>query len=411
MKKMFALYNKGTFLYPLVFIPLLIAVFGCAQDSIFYGISNEVAPTDPLIVGGPTKIVRANEKLYVANGTIYEYDTAGNGTWVGSPKPDGKVQDLAVVSGPGGDTLYALSVTGTGLDFTLWEWDKTTTGWKPIGIDGGDYTVIQNIFGGGDTLFAGVSRSNGDGGNDYAVYYKEGDKLHLLGGSEETAILSGAGRIGTDYYLATIGSGIYKATFGSPPAASEVTTIPHTNITGFLQYNYIDSTTSSPVETIIGVTRDGYIVRGTSAGFTSPTTSLGVALTGAIALAGAYDYSTTPPASGAKLLLLGIRGGYSSTVHGYVEVDFGEDPLTIGNSYREPGRTDPTGIAQNENYRSTLRKYPVTSIVFLPRISTSTGPGAPDNAGDPIMFASTPKDGFYSYRNRSDGGWQWNHEE
>ncbi|MDR1597031.1 MAG: hypothetical protein LBR99_04930, partial [Treponema sp.] len=70
---MVILHNKVKLLAPLVLIPLLFAAFGCAQDSIFYNISNEVAPTDPLIVGGPTKIVEANEKLYVANGNIYEY--------------------------------------------------------------------------------------------------------------------------------------------------------------------------------------------------------------------------------------------------------------------------------------------------------------------------------------------------
>jgi hypothetical protein len=379
----------------------LFAASGCAQDSIFYNISNEVAPTDPLIVGGPTKIIRTEEKLYVANGNIYEYDLAGNGTWVGSTKPGGKVQDLAVVSGSGGDTLYALSVTGTGLDFGVWEWDKADDVWNPIGIAGNDYTVIQSIFGGGDKLFAGLSRSNDTGGNDYAIYYKEGDKLLLL--YKDTAILSGAGKIGNDYYLATRGSGIYKASFGTSLSVVPLVTKSSTYIAGFLQRP----------DLIIAATTDGYILCGTSAGFTSPTTSLGVTFTGAIELTVAYDYSKTPPAPvpDKELLLLGIKGGYSSSYHGYVEVDFVTSTLTVGNSARIPGNEDPTSIAATKNYNSTLRKYPVTSIVSLPQISKSTAANAPENASDPIMFASTPKDGVYSYRNRSDGGWQWNHEE
>jgi hypothetical protein len=393
---MFTLYNKVKLLAPLVLILPLFVVPGCAQDSIFYNISTEVAPTDPLILGGPTKIVRADGKLYVANGDIYEYDLEGNGTWAGSKKPGGKVQDLAVVSGPGGDTLYALSVTGTGLDFGLWEWDKAGDVWNPIGIAGEDYTVIQSIFGGGDKLFAGLSKSNDNGGNDYAIYYKEGDKLLLL--CKETAILSGAGKIGNDYYLATMGKGIYKS---SPPDVSPVSSSTK-NIAGFFQ---------ARTDLIIAATRDGYILCGTSAGFTSPTTSLGVTFTGAIELTHAYDYSKTPPASVSdkELLLLGIQGRTSS--HGYVEVDFDTSTLKAGNAAREPGRSDFTSISKNENYRSTLRKYPITSIVCLPQISQSTAADAPENANDPIMFASTPKDGFYSYRNRSNGGWQWNHEE
>jgi hypothetical protein len=394
---------KAKLLTLLVLIPLLFMAPGCAQDSIFYNISTEVAPTDPLIVGGPTKIIRADGKLYVANGNLYEYDTAGNGTWAGSEKPGGKVQDLAVVSGAGGDTLYALSVVGTGLDFGVWEWDKAGKVWKPIGLEPGDYSVIQCIFGGGDKLFAGVSRTNENGGNDYAIYYKEGDKLLLL--HEGTEILSGAGQIGNAYYLATLGSGIYKAIFGTSPGVFPVTTATSSMyIAGFLQ---------PEPDLIIAATRDGYIMCGTPMGFTSPTTSLGVRFTGAIELTTAYDYSTTPPAPvpNKGLLLLGIQGSSSSTYHGYVEVDFDTSTKTAGNAFREPGRIEPTAIAQNEKYRSTLRKYPVTSIAWLPKISESTAADVPDNADDPIMFASTPKDGFYSYRNRSDGGWQWNHEE
>ncbi|MFP3041771.1 hypothetical protein LQZ19_08100 [Treponema primitia] len=398
---MFTLYDKIKLFMPAVLLPLLFIAAGCAQDSILDDISHEVAPTKPLIKGGPSKMIKAAEKLYVANGNIFEYDLAGNGHWERSAyEPGGNIKDLAVASG----SLYALSVFGTELDFRVFQ--KSGNTWTQLEVDSSDtngYTVVQSIFGAGDQLFAGASK-----GTSRAILYKNGNKLLFLTETKEdpdealNGVLTGAGVIDNVYYLGTLGDGILKVTF-APPAAPVITMATLTNgpasaipqrIAGFLQP---DS------NHIIAASRNGNILYGTKDGFT--ITSLGGTFTGALTLAWAYDYTGSSPVPGtSQLLLIGINGGTSYANHGYREVLFDINSGVVG-GHKNPGGDDPTSIAKNGNYGSTLERYPVTSICALEHSINN------DPDSDPIMFASTPKEGLYSYRNRSSGGWQWNHEE
>ncbi|GHV26965.1 hypothetical protein AGMMS4952_07900 [Spirochaetia bacterium] len=423
---MVMLYDKVKLWGPALIL-LLAGIAGCQQNSIFHDIANEVPPVEPLISGSPSKIVKSDSynKLYVTNGKIYEFDLGGNGRWYKSDNRNinGQIRDVAAA----GNSLYALSIVGTGLDFRVWK--KTKTGdadgtWEPLEIKSDDthsYTTVNTIFGAGKTLFAGASKSNGSGGNDYAILYEAGGKLVFL--IETAGILSGAGKIVDDaYYLGTMGSGIFRwdGTFAIPATVDpdcpplpdgSLPTIP-TNIAGFLQPDptNIAGFLQPDPSYIIAASRNGVILTGTAEGFRVAEKSLGYTLTGALALSKAYDYGSNnkanppDPDGDVTLLLFGIQGGSSSYNHGYRETVIDTDTwlLSDSSSSREPGNTKPTGIATNGNYTSTLKRFPVTAIFALEHISASNT--------NPIMFAATPGDGFYSYRNRS-GTWQWNHED
>ena len=82
------------FLLVLVFI-----LFSCGQDSIFYDISNEPEPKDPLIDGSPTNMVVLKNKLYVGtrmSNQIYYYASyEGDPSWRAITLPTGYLGDLA----------------------------------------------------------------------------------------------------------------------------------------------------------------------------------------------------------------------------------------------------------------------------------------------------------------------------
>jgi hypothetical protein len=349
------------------------------QDAIFEFISNEQPPTDPRIEGSPSKIVSisnpawdTNEKLYVANGSIWEYDMGG--WWHGFGGPGGYVADVAATS----TALYAYTIHNTSTAV----WKKTTRGggWTLIGNSTG-YGFIQNIYGAGNQLFATGAMADGSGGNsgNYAILYETSGSFSNLVNTG-SAILTGAGVIGSDYYLGTLGNGIYKVTGAPSPGSTSPLAAP-THIAGFLQAN---------TNLIIAVTRGSSIWRGTSAGFTDTGSSVGLTCTGGLALTKTF---TNSPST--DLLLIGIRGGTSSS--GYYEADI--DLSTGAVSYvRPPGISGPGSIEPNGNYGSSLKRYPVNHLFA----DTTQSP--------PVIFAATQGNNLYSYRSRS-GVWQWNYEE
>jgi hypothetical protein len=190
------------------------------------------------------------------------------------------------------------------------------------------------------------------------------------------------------YYLATERNGIYKV--DSNFVATTVTSGPTlSDVAGLLQAgeNYI-----------IGVSTDGRILKIDSFGLEVADTSLGGAYTGALAL-----MDIPQQTDGSKLLLLGYKNKSSSTsyTHGYMELQFnGANTLPRGTA-RVPGSAQPSSVSDYRQYDSSLRRHPVTALWAL----------QPENGAPPVVFAATSNDGLYSYRDRSDGGWQWNHEE
>jgi hypothetical protein len=395
---MFKSYNKLKLLPALAVSALLLVTGSCNQDSIFNYISSETAPTQAKIKGAPSRIVGAdivvngavnpNEKLYVANGNIWEYAPAQG--WQRIAGPGKFVADVAAIADGVSDSVvyaYAIDNTSTGV------WKKNGAAWTPVAPPS-DYRFIQNIFGAKDVLFAGAKRAD----NNYAILYlKQAEtEFKVLPGTEGTDLLSGAGVAGGSYYLATMGSGIYQASgFGGPDAPSVVPltatpSIPAT-IAGFLQ-----AKTTAGDDCVVGVSRSGYILYIDPSGLKAPGVSLGGTYSGALAL---MEYPN-PPTGGDKLLLLGYEGSGSYN-HGYMELFFNIDTGQVTGDARAPGANQPSSVQNSDQYESSLRRYPVTSLWVLPRAG-----------GDPsIIFAATTNQGLYSYRLRSDGGWQWNHEE
>jgi hypothetical protein len=409
MINMFRLYTKMKLLPFLAAVFLLFLVAGCNQDSIFDDISWETAPTQPKIKGSPSKIVEASvdgRKLYVANGRLWECDPSNPAAarWNQASGPEGYVVDVTSVTDGSAGILYVLTINNTSTRV----WKKDGAGWTAVARLG-DYDFIQNIFGAGDTLFAAGAKRAGDDYNYAILYYQQPDPADQDPGFRfltETgkSLLSGAGKVGADYYLATLGSGIYKVPDSGALTATAVTRDPPlpANIAGFLQ---------AEDDAIIGISKGGYILYIDPTGIKDPGASLGGTYTGALALLDSPDPQPDPQGGFFdKLLLLGYRGANSSYRHGYLEVQFnlvngdhegnsrvpGADPNQPSSIKKDPERKD-------QQYTSSLRRYPVTALWVLPSADPAKTPS--------VLFAATTNQGVYSYRDRSDGGWQWNHEE
>ncbi|MDR2392569.1 MAG: hypothetical protein LBD93_00185 [Treponema sp.] len=329
----------------------------CNQDPIFYGISLEVEPVDPRLVGMPTRIVAVEDSLYVASkfsSAIHCYEGASG--WKEVPKrPGGAILELAatetqlyaLTGEPGSTALYALSVSDTNAD------------WKQITSN---YGNIQSIYGAGDRLFAGAMIDT----STFGMFYDNAGKLEALSGG--SGFLQGAAVYAGTYYLA--GTGIYSLEGTSLTLVSDTAGI---TVVGLLQVG----------DGILGV-GDGKILYGPSGGFT--VEDKGVTFTGALALWGKKGKEAK------TLLLLGIQGSSTSTTHGYRELVLKEDSLDPGDmSLKTPGNNpEASSISNYDKYSSSLGKHPVMALFQAP---------------DGILFAGTTKNGLWSYRNE-----QWNAE-
>jgi hypothetical protein len=366
----------------LAFTLLVMGLVGCAQDSIFDDISHEVPPRDPLIKGGPSKIVEANNKLYVTNGSIFEYNGS---SWSRSNGPGGYVTDIAASTKNGG-TLYAMTLSGASSAV----YKKSNSGWVPVGNTSA-YDFIQCIFGAGDVLFAGSAKRSGDG-YGYAILYDDddGNGLRLL--KTTTGLLSGAGTIDGAYYLATMGDGIIKAEpFGGGSPPSTIGTLPNAPplVAGLIQ---------AQDNLIIAAGRNGAIIIINNSHSDGVLFSYGSSFTGALA----FWQTVAMEAEHQALILVGIKGGSTSYNHGYQELLFDTEGTSISGSLRDPGKEQPSSVDDNPKYNSTLRRFPVNALWVLNGTETESPPL--------IMFAATRKDGLRSYRPRS-GDWQWNAED
>jgi hypothetical protein len=389
MLRLFAIVRNAT---PLALVSLLLLAVGCNQDPIFDYISGETAPTKAKIRGAPSKMVSVTtsnggetvEKLYLANGRLWEYQVSASGSrWNRSAGPGGFVADVASTSD---GVLYALVIDNAASKV----WRNSGSGWTALGLPG-DYNFIQNIFGAGDALFATGAKRAGDD-YDYAILNKNDSNQLIVLRETSNAYLTGAGKVGTNYYLAAWGQGIYTASGAGSISLVESALSGPTDVAGLLQ---------ADDNTIIGISKGGRLlyIDGATPSITVEDTSLGGTYSGALAL---MD-SPEPQDGFDKLLLLGTKT-QSSYAHGYLELRFNIAPPSGSPRHdgtpRVPGQNQPSSIKDYKQYDSSLRRYPVTALWVLPK----TGQ-------DPqVIFAATSNEGLYSYRSRS-GDWEWNHEE
>jgi hypothetical protein len=346
---------------------LLMGLAGCGQDPLFYHISYEEEPVDPVIEGTPGKIVVDSQKnLYTSNGRIFVCDTTQPGSWYALGGDPGTVYDVTLV----GDTLYCMTISGS--DTGVWKKDQN--GWQPIPNDTG-YSFIQSVFGTDDRLFVGA-RQSGSSGN-FAILYEDGNKLSLL--TTLNGNLNGAVQIGSTYYLATQGKGILEVSSLAPnisPPALQGT--GNTHIMALL----LDG------GKLAAATRDGTIFYG------DPTAlqpnSYSYTFTRAFAL-------WTNPDTQNKLLLVGLRGGSSSSSNGYREIPINNGNLGVIRSPGE-GATGETTVSNTAKYNSSLQKQAVNAIIMAPDEFSIE-----EAVTYPVIFASTQKSGLWVYR---DGSWK-----
>jgi hypothetical protein len=343
-------------------LPLALGLFllaSCNQAPIFYYISNEYEPKDPLISGGPTKILEFQGLPHVSNGRLYQYEA---GSWQQLPDPDQSrsVKDIAVTT----DYLYTLSISGTDSSAELRR--KGAGGWETWTARG----PIQAVYGAGDTLFAGM--------NNVLYYVNAAGGLAELRDFGSNGELQGAVFFDGKYYIATTGRGIYAV--DQPYDLNDETEPLRTSLDAG-QISGLFKIEAPAGSAVIAVSGNG---------------KLWWAQTDNNKIIGEYGdmvFSGAAAVWNNELLLLGIRQGSAYYTYGYRELPL--DAVIAGNSPSLLTPGEGTGrnssVGNYAKYSTSLGKHVINSLY---------------QAQDGVLFASTQKNGLWSYRND-----EWNAEE
>jgi len=369
---------------------LILLLFSCNQDSIFYDISNEPEPRDPLIYGSPTNIVLLNNRLYAGtrmSNKIYCY-ASNNGVlgWVAVPLPSGYYLGQLATDG---DSLYVLMFQNRdplkssmirSYNVSSGNWDMT----YPMS----GYS-IQTIFGVGNRIFAGGQYQNNR--QNFAIIFLDKAQDSLTVVKYGTKLLKGAAQDASGtIYLATAGSGMFtfdESSLDTTPVAGT----EKANLNGIISVDGY----------IVAVGADGTVYTDVAGRFNN--FNAGVSFTGAMGIWRDRKNQWKP-----SLLLLGIRGKGSSLAHGYREMVLANGRPTI--NIKSPGDGSPTSVVNKAKYDAGIGTHPVESIYQVPDYN-SGGPFyyndfANDPAWEPPIFASTSKNGLWAYRKG-----EWNAED
>lgn len=342
----------------------------CSQSPLFFDISKEVAPKNPIIQGSPTKMVASavtgSNRLYVANGSIWSYDGT---SWTRAAQPSGTVRDLAATT----TALYALTVDGTGSTTTrLW---KTTDGtaWNPVANTTG-YDFIDSIYGANAELFAGAHMAST---GTYGIFYDNADTLASVKTDLGSGgVLVGAVWDGTNYYVATSSLGIF---YGTGAMAISASAIGGTVPSGY-SLNGLIALTGQIAAVGRHNTNGGYLIAGTLTGFSTYISGNSYKFNGALATYG----------SNQLLLLGGTSGTYTN---GYMEIVLSAGKLSASPSLQSPGNGSPTTVGDSAKYAASLGKKMVNWLCQSP-------------LSDGTLFAATNLYGLWAYRNS-----EWNAQD
>jgi hypothetical protein len=371
---------------PYIYLILaLVIALGACSDPVFYMISVEPPITEPLIGGSPTNFVVYDNKVYVASGrNIYSYD--GTSFKRLSSQPGGRIMQLAAT----GSFLYALCLQDSGGNTNLKRY-SSSEGWKDVTGDTGGYGRFQSVYAANDKVFIGAERNgsfiilymaDNDAGYKPLRTVDTNDTLeHMLCGIAYDSLNS-------NYYLCTRSNTIYAADENLKDIQPKK--IDGVNFTGIINLEINDF--------IVAISRSGDLYNVKAISDEKDTSDLKISIgssrysTGALAVW--RDETGTP-----KLLLAGRQDSLVYTVdsgytYGYMELELDSGGVKADANFKAPG-TSPSSVADNERYVSTIGKYPVNHIF---------------QASDGILFASTQKNGVWSYRVR-DNTPQWNAEE
>jgi hypothetical protein len=348
-----------------VLIIPLVLLAACKQDPIFTMISSEVEPKEPLISGSPSKMVEHGDAIYVANGKVWSCAKAG-GRWGQVGGVPSKIYDIAADTQAGTDGVYLLRVD-----------DSDTSVHR---LDGGvignttGYGMIQGLYSDGETVYAGAMS-----GNSYAILKVNGDTLIFI--YSIGSPLAGVAKTSDNVtYFATARNGILRLNGGT-----------WTTVGGSSGYSIAGIINADG--RIIAVTGNGYILEVNATSNTVAAYGTSTQFTGALAV-----YTGNASNSNAKRLLLGVKNNIYNM--GYREIDLPDGGGNITYLLYVPGeRASLSTVSGRDRYEATLAKCAVNSLIRLNEV-----PGGPD--GLPVLFASTQKDGLWSYRNN-----EWNAEE
>jgi hypothetical protein len=375
---------------------LLLFLFSCSQDSIFYDISNEPEPKDPLIDGSPTNIVAVKNKIYAGTrfgNKIFCYAN-NNGTlgWNTINLPSGYLGQLAT----DGEDLYALIFQNRDPlnSSEIRKYNISSNSW------GTRYSLssysIQTIFGAGKRIFAGGQ--SGANRQDFAIIFFNNatNSLNII--KYGTSLLRGAAQDASGaVYLATAGSGMFI--FNISKENSDEISYSTTPVTGTEKANL--NGIINVGGNIVAVGADGNVYSNIGGSFNN--FNAGVNFTGAMSVWLDRNNQFKP-----SLLLMGIRGKGSSLTHGYREMilDNGKPSFNI----KSPGDDSPTSVVNKAKYAAGIGTHPIESIMQLQDVSN----GGPLNYSsyisdpdwEPPIFASTAINGLWAYRKG-----EWNAEE
>jgi hypothetical protein len=378
--------KKTPFIY---LILALVIALGACNDSVFYIISVEPPIADPYVDGSPVNFVVFDNKVYTASGrNIYSY----NGIRFDKIPlmPGGRIMQLAATN----SYLYALcyneslksSFLMRASPYGIWEY-----------VIGYGYYRLQSVYAANDKVFIGAD-SNGLFIILYMTDNDAGFYPLTQGGAEEPEyMLCGLAydSSNSNYYLCTRGDTIYVANSNDiTNIQTKKVPVPGERFTGIINLEIND--------TIVAISRNGYLynVNAASDIFMVPDISIGGNRYSTGALAVWHDDDGTP-----KLLLAGRQDSLDYSVdsgytYGYMELELDSGGIKTGMYFFEPGIFPVSSVADNERYVSTIGRYPVNHIFQAP---AQIDPNM-------ILFASTQKNGVWSYRVRG-GIPQWNAEE
>jgi len=382
-----------------LFLSLLFSFFISCNDPVFYTIFQEEEQLEPLISGSPTNFVFFKGRLYVASGTdIWSYKSLNPNErkreyWT-SAVPGGRILQIAVMED---NYIFALceeagrNVLKRSSDGR--NWVKMEMPWE----NDPQFKDLQSIHAAGNKLFlcAGVIGA-------FEIY--DYDDLTTPLQRPQNRIINGVVFNGSRHFISTKhlidenSGNIYifeSDTLRSIASGPFVGIICTENSSGFPSRIYAISRNSTLFEVRQNEEGEYSVVsRGVSMGRRLATGTLAV-----------WTDKNNPSN---KLLLAGRQDEMKNTVnyvHGYMEIVLDSEGNILGN-FREPGSNTAefSSIKQGDNrrYLSTIGLHPVSHIIQVPSYIDS----------NMVIFASTQKNGVWSYRDRNfNGDWLWNAED
>ena len=398
------------YLLKLLTLFLIIYSLGSCRNPIFYTVTQETPLIPPLIDGSPSNFAILNNEMFVASGkTIFNFNennknNNGEIIWKNWQSLDNfnENEKISYVAGLAttDNSLYALCLIND--KGKIRRYYKEADSYKHEDFNGPKYN-FQSIYTSGNVLFACVRNDD----RTYTVFYKEEGadfieippiKIPLENSNFKTLdyILNGVASDSNYYYLCTYSGIFYVEIVNINSSAATILKNEedkaYTGFTGIINLNgnYVAAINKNGDLYEIN---DAKVVK--KASFNDRRES-----TGALAIWKDKDQTKS-------LLLVGRSEYYYSTIsrytNGYVEIELDETGIKEGANFREPGgNNSPTTIDNYDRYVSSLGKKIINHFIQMPFAIDEKM----------TLFASTQKNGVWSYRDHNDGeGETWNAEK